>query len=171
METDTAPATHSWYALRTKSKFEKASAVSLANKGYQAYLPCYRQRRRWTDRVTEIEFPLFPGYVFCRFDVMKRLPILTTPGIVSVVGIGKLPVAIPDAEIFAVQTILKSELYAGPWPYIREGQRIRIEKGPLIGLEGVVVNKKKDEWRIVVSVNLLQRSVAAEIDRDWVRGF
>src|SRR6185436_4133073 len=121
METDTAPATHSWYALRTKSKFEKASAVSLANKGYQAYLPCYRQRRRWTDRVTEIEFPLFPVYVFCRFDVMKRLPILTTPGIVSVVGIGKLPVAIPDDEIFAVQTILKSELYAGPWPYIREG--------------------------------------------------
>jgi transcription antitermination factor NusG len=157
-----------WYGLRTKSKFEKVLAVSLAYKGYQSYLPCYLQRRRWTDRVTEIESPLFPGYVFCRFDVLKRLPILTTPGVVSIVGIGKLPLAIPDEEIAAVETILKSELYAEPWPYLREGQRVRIEKGPLIGLEGLVVKKKKDEWRIVVSVTMLQRSVAAEIDREWV---
>src|SRR6185436_7388198 len=155
METDTAPATHSWYALRTKSKFEKASAVSLANKGYQAYLPCYRQRRRWSDRVTEIESPLFPGYVFCRFDVLKRLPILTTPGVVSIIGVGKEPLAIPDHEIAAVEAILKSELYAEPWPFLYEGQRVIIERGPLLGLEGQVV-KKKNGWRIVVSVTLLQ---------------
>src|SRR2546426_1204971 len=120
-KTNSAPATHSWYGVRTKSKFEKVSADSLAYKGYQSYLPCYRQRRRWTDRVTEIESPLFPGYVFCRFDVLKRLPILTTPGVVSIIGIGKQPLAIPDEEIAAVETILKSELFAEPWPYLREG--------------------------------------------------
>ncbi len=164
-----AAATDAWYGLRTKSKFEKVTAASLAHKGYVSYLPCFRRRHRWTDRVTEIESPLFPGYVFCRFDVTKRLPILTTPGVVSVVGIGKQPQAIPDEEIAAIETILKSDVFAEPWPYLREGERIRIEKGPLNGLEGIVVKKTRDEWRIVVSVTLLQRSVAAEIDRDWVR--
>jgi transcription antitermination factor NusG len=132
-------------------------------------MPCYRHRRRWTDRVIEIQSPLFPGYVFCRFDVLKRLPILTTPGVVSIVGVGKLPLAIPDDEIAAVETILRSELYAEPWPYLREGQRVRIDQGPLLGLEGVVIKKKQNEWRIVVSVTLLQRSIATEIDRDWIR--
>jgi transcription antitermination factor NusG len=169
-DTNSIPATaaHPWYGLRTKSKFEKASVASLAHKGYHSYLPCYRQRRRWTDRVTEIETPLFPGYVFCRFDVFNRLPILTTPGVVSIVGIGKLPLAIPNEEIAAVERLLKSELFAEPWPFLREGQRVVFEKGPLLGLEGIVV-KKKNDWRIVVSVTLLQRSVAAEIDREWVR--
>jgi transcription antitermination factor NusG len=160
--------TSSWYGVRTKSKCEKVAAVSLASKGYISYLPCYRNRRRWSDRVTEIETPLFPGYVFCRFDVLKRLPVLTTPGVVSVVGIGKQPLSIPDEEIAAVETLLKSKLYAEPWPYLSEGHRIRIEHGPLTGLEGVVI-KIKDRWRIVVSVTLLQRSVAAEVERDWIR--
>ena len=169
-ETSSPPleATHRWYGLRTKSKFEKVAAVSLAHKGYEHYLPCYRYRRRWSDRITEVETPLFPGYVFCRFDVLKRLPILTTPGVVSVVGVGKQPMAIPDSEIAAVETIVKSGLHAEPWPYLRQGQRVRIEKGSLGGLEGIFAMGKKDEWRIVVSVSMLQRSVSVEIDRDWV---
>src|SRR5258706_2731145 len=103
-----AVATDSWYGLRTKSRFEKVTAASLAYKGYEHYLPCYRRRQRWSDRVTEIEAPLFPGYVFCRFDFLQRLPILTTPGVVSVVGIGKEPAPIPDHEIAAIETVLKS---------------------------------------------------------------
>ncbi len=111
-------ATHSWYGLRTKSRFEKAAAASLAYKGYQYYLPTYRSRRRWSDRMTEVQAPLFPGYVFCRFDVSQRLPILVIPGIVSVVGIGREPASIPDEEIAAIETVLRSGLNAEPWPYL-----------------------------------------------------
>jgi transcription antitermination factor NusG len=162
-------ATHPWYGLRIRSKFEKVAAASLAYKGYEQYLPCYRHRQSWSDRTADIESPLFPGYVFCRFDVQKRLPILTTPGVVAVIGIGKQPLAIPDAEINAIETILKSGLRAWPWPYLREGQRVYIHKGPLRGVEGVFIKKKRDEWRIGVSVRLLQRSMCVEIDREWVQ--
>ncbi len=125
-------ATHSWYGLRTKSRFEKAAAASLAYKGYQYYLPTYRSRRRWSDRMTEVQAPLFPGYVFCRFDVSQRLPILVIPGIVSVVGIGREPASIPDEEIAAIETVLRSGLNAEPWPYLPEGQRVRVDKRGLI---------------------------------------
>src|SRR5437773_9196682 len=161
-------ATDSWYGLRTKSRFEKAAAASLAYKGYQNYLPTYRSRRRWSDRVTEVEAPLFPCYVFFRFDLAKRLPILVIPGIVSVVGIGREPAGIPDEEITAIETVLRSGLNAGPWPYLPEGQRVRIDQGSLSGIEGIVVKSKKGGWRLVVSVTLLQRSVSAEIDREWI---
>src|SRR5262245_37782502 len=144
-----------WYGLRTKSRFEKVTAASLANKGYEHYLPCYRQQRRWSDRVTEIESPLFPGYVFCRFNQMNWLPILTIPGVVSVVGIGKEPLPIPDSEIAAIETALQSGLRSEPWPYLAEGRRVRIERGALNGLEGIVVISRKSEWRVVVSVTML----------------
>jgi len=161
--------TDSWYGLRTKSRFEKAAAASLAYKGYEPYLPCYRRRRRWSDRVTEIEAPLFPGYIFCRFDPSRRLPILTTPGVVGVVGCGRAPAPIPDDEIAAIETVLKSGLVSGPCSYLPAGQRIRIEEGALAGLEGVVVKSRKPVWRLIVSVTLLQRSVGVEIDREWAR--
>ena len=164
-----SPATQAWYGVRTKIKFEKVAAASLEYKGYVCYLPCYRHRRRWSDRVAELQVPLFSGYVFCRFDVTKRLPILTTPGIVSMVGVGKQPLAIPDSEIDAIETIIKSGTHAEPWPYLNEGQHVRIESGSLRGLGGVIVKKKKNEWRLVVSVNLLQRSVAVELDRECLR--
>jgi transcription antitermination factor NusG len=118
--------------------------------------------------VAEVEAPLFPGYVFCRFDLSQRLPILVIPGIVSVVGIGREPAAIPDEEIAAVETVLQSGLNAEPWPYLPEGQRVRIDKGSLGGIEGIVVKSKKGAWRMVVSVTLLQRSLSVEIDREWI---
>jgi len=157
-----------WYGIRTRSRFEKIAAKVLENKGYVVYLPLLESRRRWSDRVAEVHFPLFAGYLFCRFDPVQRLPIVTTPGVVSIIGLGKEPEAIPEEEIEAVQAVLRSGLAVGPWPYLREGERVRIVKGALDGLEGVLV-KKKSQWRIVVSINLLQRSVAAEVDRDWVR--
>jgi len=157
-----------WYGLRTKSRFEKVAAASLGYKGYENYLPVYRCRRRWSDRVADVESPLFPGYVFCRFDLSKRLPILTIPGVMSVVGLGRQPAAIPDEEISAIETVLRSGLNAEPWPYLREGQRIRIDQGSLAGIEGIVVTSKQGALRIVVSVTLLQRSVSVEIDRDWI---
>src|SRR4051812_14892104 len=157
-----------WYGLRTKSRFEKVAAASLAYKGFVNYLPTYRSRRRWSDRVMDVESPLFPGYVFCRFDVNQRMPILTIPGVVSVVGVGRQPAAIPDSEISAIETILKSGLHAEPWPYLPQGQRVRIDRGPLAGTEGIVVTGKKGACQMVVSVNLLQRSLSVGIDRDWI---
>jgi transcription antitermination factor NusG len=156
--------TLSWYALRIRPNHERLSAAALGAKGYEQYLPVFRSRRRWSDRVIDIEQPLFPGYIFCRFDAKKRLPILTSPGVVSVVGFGNEPVPIPESEIQAVQAILRSGLGAEPCPFLREGQRIRIRRGAFEGMEGILL-KKKSEWRIVVSISLLQRSVSVEIDR------
>jgi len=133
-------------------------------------LPTYRARRRWSDRIKELELPLFPGYIFCRFDPQYRLPILKTPGFVSIVGIAKQPVAIDESELAAIRTLVSSGLSHQPWPYVRIGQRVRIECGPLGGLEGILQNIKGRQ-RIVVSVSLLQRSVAVEIDSTWVAPF
>jgi transcription antitermination factor NusG len=156
-----------WYALRTKSNQEKTAATILEHQGYELYFPVYRTRRRWSDRVVEAHVPLFPGYIFCRFDAKKRLPIISTPGIVSVVGFGNEPVAISDSEIDAVRTILHSGLSAGPCRFLREGQSIFIKRGPLAGLEGILL-RKKSEWTMVVSITMLQRSVSVDIDREWI---
>jgi transcription antitermination factor NusG len=112
--------------------------------------------------------PLFPGYVFCQFDALKRLPILVTPGVISVVGRGRVPFPVNDGEIAAIQTIVTSGFQAEPWPYLEVGQKIRIEADSLSGLEGILIQFKGNN-RIVVSVSLLRRSVALEIDRDCVR--
>jgi transcription antitermination factor NusG len=157
----------SWYGVHTRSNHEKVTANVLSAKGYHHYLPTYKSRKRWSDRVVETDKPLFPGYVFCRFDPKVRLPILTTPGVVSVVGFGNEPAPIDDLEIQAVQAVLRAGLHAEPCSYLREGQRIRVNQGSLMGLEGILM-RKKSEWRMVVSVAMLQRSISVEIDREWI---
>lgn len=158
-----------WYAIRVRSKCEQTASTLLRGKGYEEFFPSYRSRRRWSDRVKELDLPLFPGYVFCRLDVRDRLlPVLTTPGVISIIGLGKTPVPIDDAEIQAVRAILCSGLAAQPWPFLAVGSSVCIEHGPLAGLQGIVTNADKVH-RLVVSVSLLQRSVAVEIDRDWAR--
>ncbi len=157
-----------WFALRVKSRCEKVVSLMAQNRGFEEFLPVYRCRRRWSDRYKETEFPLFPGYVFCRLDPQHRLPLLTIPGVVHIVGISKTPVPIDDAEIAAIQAAVHSGLSAEPWPFLEIGQRVRLEDGPLAGLEGILVATAK-QHRIVVSVTLLRRSVAVSIERDWVR--
>jgi transcription antitermination factor NusG len=157
----------SWFGVRTRSNHEKVTAHVLSAKGYDQYLPTYKSRKRWSDRVVETDKPLFPGYVFCRFDPKARLPILTTPGVVAVVGFGNEPAPIDDAEIEAVQAVLRAGLRAEPCGYLREGQRIRVNQGSLTGLEGILT-RRKSEWRMVVSVAMLQRSISVEIDREWI---
>ena len=156
-----------WFALRVRSRYENTVATFLGGKGYEWFLPLYKSRRAWSDRIKEIQLPLFPGYVFCRFDLQRRLPILTTPGVVSVVGIGRCPVPIDDAEIAAIQTSVRSGLSSRPWPFLEIGQRVRVEYGPLCGLEGILLDFK-GQRRLVLSVTLLQRSVAVEVDGAWV---
>lgn len=159
--------THSWFALQTRSRYEQFAAAHLRSKGYELFLPVYTCRRRWSDRIKKLELPLFPGYIFCKFDLLNRLPILITPGVIQVVGIGKNPIAIEDAEIAALQAVVQSELPRQPWPFLQLGQKVRIAHGPLSGFEGILVNLKGNH-RLVLSVGLLRRSVAVEIDSAWV---
>jgi transcription antitermination factor NusG len=158
----------SWYALRIQCRLSSLASATLRGKGYEEFLPLYHARRRWSDRVKQVELPLFPGYLFCQFDVNDRLPILTTPGVIGIVGAGKLPIPVDLEEIEAIRAILRSGLAAQPWPLLCVGSKVYIERGPLAGLEGIITNTDK-VYRLVVSVNLLQRSVAVEIDREWAR--
>jgi len=156
-----------WFALQVRSQHEKIVASNLHDKGYEEFLPLCQIKRRWSDRIKRLELPLFPGYVFCRFNVEKRLPILVTAGVLSIVGVGKIPSPIDDSEVVALQSIVKSGLQTEPWPFLKVGQHVRIEQGSLKGIEGILLTPKSS-YRLVVSVTLLQRSVAIEIDRDWV---
>jgi|SRR5580658_5003147 transcription antitermination factor NusG len=158
---------HAWFALTAKPRHEKTVAESLRGKGLESFVPLYRTRRQWTDRVRSVDLPLFPGYVFCRFAYASRLPVLNTPGVTSVVGFSDVPTPVADDEIMRVRAIEASGLPTHPWPYLRVGQRARIERGSLEGLEGVLI-REKDSLRVVVSVELLRRAVAVEIDRDMI---
>ena len=157
-----------WFALRVKPRFEKTVATMARNKGYQEFLPLYQCRRRWSDRFQSVELPLFPGYIFCQLNPEFRLPLLTIPGALHFIGIGRVPAPIEDEEIAAIQTAMRCGLWAEPWPFLNVGQRVRLEEGPLAGLEGLLIEVRKKQ-RLIVSVTLLKRSVAVEIERDWVR--
>jgi transcription antitermination factor NusG len=157
-----------WYAVHVRSRFESQISTVLRSKGYEEFLPTYRCRHQWSDRAKELDLPLFPGYLFSRFDARERLSILKSPGVIGIVGLGKAPIPISDEEIEAIQAIVRSGLPAEPWTHLTVGSRVFIEAGPLAGLEGIVVNVDK-KFRLVVSVRLLQRSIGVEIERSWVR--
>jgi transcription antitermination factor NusG len=157
----------SWFALQVKPQSEHVVAMHLRHKGYDGFLPLYKSRRKWSDRIKEIEMPLFPGYVFCRTtsDVVGRA--VTTPGVIRIVGNGRSPIPVEDEEISSVQKIIESSLSSMPAPYVAIGQKVCIRRGPLAGAEGTVM-KTNDSYRLVVSIGLLLRSVAVEIDRNWL---
>jgi transcription antitermination factor NusG len=157
-----------WFALQVRTRWESSTALVLSGKGYQTLLPTFKARKRWNGRLREVDAPLFPGYVFCQFNAQNRLPILVTPGVLAVVGRGRIPLPVDDVEIAAIQTVVSSGFRAEPWPYLEVGQKIRIESEALSGLEGILINFKGNH-RIVVSVTLLRRSVALEIDRSCVK--
>jgi transcription antitermination factor NusG len=157
-----------WFVVRVRSNFERTIHLNFREKGYDTFLPQYRSRRVWSDRTKETEVPLFPGYVFCRFDPLRRLPILTTPGVITILGSSAGPIPVDTSEVDAVRSLLQTKLPVGPWPFLVKGQSVKIEHGPLAGVEGTVL-EVKNGFRLVVSISLLQRSIFAEIDRDWVR--
>ncbi len=156
-----------WYAVRVRTHAEKTVALALRAKGYEEYLPLYRQRRHWTDRIKTLERPLFPGYVFCRLDPALRRPLFAIPGVNGLVSFGRIFVPIDDAEIDAVRRVVLTGLPASPGPFLCEGEPVRIRSGVLEGLQGVLI-RIKNAWCVVVSITLLRRSVAVEIDRDCV---
>lgn len=168
VETNFSPGMDPWFAVRVRSNHERIAAVHLEERGYQEFAPSILVERRWSDRKKEVEQFLFPGYVFCRFDPQQRLPILTAPGVVGVVGFGKIPTPIPEHEIERIRRMVQSGLLVTPWPFLELGQTVVIERGPLAGVEGIL-EEVKGKCRLIVSINLLQRSVAAEVDRHSVR--
>ena len=157
----------SWFALQIRSRWEGTTAALLRGKGLETLMPTYTTKRKWSDRFKVVESPLFPGYVFCRFDVHNRLPVLITPGVISVVGRGKTPVAVDEAEILAIQAAIGSGIHMEPWPYVEIGERVRIKDDVLDGMEGILTSFKGSH-RVVISVTLLRRSVALEIDRSRI---
>ena len=157
----------SWFALQVRSRWEGTTAGLLRGKGLETLLPTYSTKRKWSDRFKVVEAPLFPGYVFCRFDVHNRLPVLITPGVISVVGRGKTPIAVDDREILSIQSAVGSGIRMEPWPYVEIGERVRIKDDVLDGMEGILTSFKGTH-RVVISVSLLRRSVALEIDRSRI---
>lgn len=156
-----------WFALQARSRHENVVAGLLRSKGFEAFSPVSHLRRS-RDRISKnLPEPLFPGYVFSRFDPRYRMPVLTTPGVYFVVGQGKTPIAIPDEEVEAIQKVVQSSLPVRPWPCLHVGQFVSIDRGPLAGISGVLV-KMKNCSRIVLSVNLIERAVAVEVDEDMV---
>jgi transcription antitermination factor NusG len=158
-----------WFAILAKTGRERNATLLLENAGYECYLPVSKFTRRWSDRAKEVEVPLFPGYLFCRMNPHNRLPVLMTPGVIQIVGVGKTPIPVEEEEISAIQRAGKSGLPTMPWPYLEVGHVVTIEEGPLCGLTGIVL-KIKSGVKLVLSVSLLQRSVAVEIDRTWISG-
>jgi transcription antitermination factor NusG len=164
---DTTSEQENWFALGVTARHEKAVCRMLYQKGYETFVPLYTNRRQYAKRSREFELPLFPGYVFCRFDPVTRLPILTTPGVLQVIGAGRVPVPIEPSEIESLKTAVNAKARLMPLPFWQTGQKGRITYGPLAGVEGVVMNVK-DPVRLVLSISLLQRSVLLEIDTDCV---
>jgi transcription antitermination factor NusG len=156
-----------WYAVRVRSNYETNVGTVLDHKGVERFLPTYRSRRKWADRVKTLDLPLFPGYVFCRIRLDERNLVLTTGGVVDIVSIGRVPAPVSDAEIEAIRTVVQSPAHAEPWPFLKIGETVRIHSGALAGLEGILI-RVKNSWRLVISVTLLERSVAVEIDAAYV---
>jgi transcription antitermination factor NusG len=152
-----------WYAAYTSANHEKRVAEQLVQRSVEHFLPLYASVRKWKDRRVELNLPLFPGYVFVRMALRDRLQVLLIPGVANLVGFGGTPTALPEGEIETLRASLASGVRAEPHPYLTLGRQVRVKAGPLTGLHGILV-KRKNGARFVVSVELIQRAMAVEID-------
>lgn len=153
----------SWWALYTRHQHEKAVAEILTSKGFEVFLPLYESIRRWKDRNKTLSLPLFPCYVFVRGGLSRRSMVVTTPGVHMILCNGERIAVIPNNEIDAIRTAVNGSFRVEPHPFLRCGERIRVTRGSLEGVEGVLV-RKKSFYRLVLSVDMLAQSVAVEID-------
>jgi transcription antitermination factor NusG len=151
-----------WYAAYTSAKHEKRVAEQLTRRSVEHLLPLYQTVRRWKDRRVQLQLPLFPGYVFVRLALRDRLQVLQVPGVANLVGFSGTPTALPQEEIDALRTSLLIGVRAEPHPYLTVGRRVRIKSGPLVGMEGILIGKK-NQARLVISLDLIRRSVAVEV--------
>jgi transcription antitermination factor NusG len=159
--------TRLWFALSVAPRHEKKVSFQLEQKGYETFLPVYLRQHQYGRRTQEFQLPLFPGYLFCRTDPNERLPVLTTPGVFQFLGAGKAPTPIADDEIGAIQIAARVGLRMEPHSFWEKGQKVRIAKGPLTGLQGIVADSN-NPLRLVLSITLVQRSVLVELDGECV---
>ncbi|MFZ0213893.1 MAG: UpxY family transcription antiterminator [Candidatus Acidiferrales bacterium] len=152
-----------WYAAYTRSRHEKSVAHLLQRKQVDTFLPLYGTVRRWENGDHRVELPLFPGYTFVRISLVNRLRVLEVPGVVRLVGFGGTPTPLDDEEVESLRQAISSGLNAAPHPYLTIGRRVRITAGALAGREGILV-RRKGVVRVVLSIDLIQRSVAVEVD-------
>jgi transcription antitermination factor NusG len=162
-EVQSPDAARSWHALYTRHQHEKPIAQILSNKGHEVFLPLYIATHRWQDRIKQLYLPLFPCYVFIRGGLDRQVQILSTPGVFTVVGWAGHPAMIPNGQIEAVRQMVENFIRVEPHPYLNCGDRVGIKSGALQGLEGILV-RKKNLFRLVVSIEMLGRSAAVEID-------
>ena len=158
--------THPWYVVRVRPNSEWKTSASLTGRGYEVFLPLYRRTKEKARRRV-LAMPLFPGYVFCRFDGRNLVPIVSATGVVQVLSRDRKPEAVEESEIFALQSMTGANLPLEPWPAFETGQKIKILHGPLAGVEGHVV-RDAAKPRLVVSVSLLRRSVVTQINREYL---
>jgi transcription antitermination factor NusG len=157
------PSDQRWAAVYTVARHEKVVAQQLQERRIETFLPLYRSLRRWKDRRKEVELALFPSYVFVRISPANKLPVLQVPGVVSLVTFNGAIAVLPEHEINALRNGLDQQVCAEPCPYLKVGKRVRVVRGPMAGAEGIL-SRKKDRYRFVISVDVLMRSVALEVD-------
>lgn len=153
----------SWYALRTKSRYEKLVRDQLDKQGIEPLLPTIKRLSRWKDRKKEIEVPLFSGYCFVRFAQHEKMPVQKVVGVVEIVGSGSRPEPIPEEEIDGLRRLMTSVLPYDPHPYLHEGMRVEVVRGPLQGIHGILLRKEK-RHRLVIGVRAIQQAAVVEID-------
>jgi transcriptional antiterminator NusG len=169
-ETPSSPSSEStfeWWAVQVWTGREHTIARHLVSRGYEVFLPCYRERRRWSDRVKVVDRPLFSGYLFCRVHADVQSKIVTSTGVIRIVGGDVGPIPIPAHEIESIQRIVAARLPAEPCEAVLLGRPVQIEVGALRGIRGLVT-AVKNRHRLIVSVSLLQRAVAVELDPEWI---
>jgi transcription antitermination factor NusG len=152
-----------WHALYTRYQHERLVQQILDEKGFETFLPLYQAAHRWKDRVKQVAVPLFPSYVFIRGGLDRRLDIVTTTGFHSIVSEGDRAGVVTQDEIDAIRQLMETRLRVEPHPFLKVGDRVRVKSGPLAGFEGILV-RKKNQYRLVLSVDLLQQSVSTEVD-------
>jgi transcription antitermination factor NusG len=163
MEAQSTSSTPNWHAIYTRHQHEKSVASSLTNKGHETFLPLYHSVRRWQDRAKDLWLPLFPGYVFIREGMDQQFQIVTTPGVIYVVGWAGRPAVVPQYQLNVIRKIIENCISVEAHPYLGRGDRVRIKSGPLMGLEGILT-RTKAVARLVVSIEMLGQSAAVEID-------
>jgi transcription antitermination factor NusG len=160
---DARAGTSDWCAVYTRHQHEKTVSEMLEAKGFEVFLPLYDSTRRWKDRSKVLSLPLFPCYVFLRGAIERRLPVLTTPGVHMLISCGERVATVPEAEIDAIRRSIQGTFRVEPHPFLRCGERVRVVRGSLEGVEGILT-RKKNLYRLVLSVEMLAQSVSVEID-------
>lgn len=152
-----------WFAAYVTARHEKQVALQLERRGIQCFLPLYHSVRRWKDRRKELDLPLFPSYIFVNIAIKDRLQVQCVPSVVQFVSFNGMPAALPESEIETLRHGMSGNISVEPHPFLKVGRRVRVHSGAMTGMEGILI-RKKDKCRVVITIELIQRSVAMEVD-------